>query len=306
MNLSLSGTPLIWQVDHDRLREHAQAAQGDGFHRYHLAEAPTGGLDVLTELLVLGLQVPELEVASAVVPTWPRNPMVLAAQAITVQNALEGRLTLGIGLSHAPMMKEMGIGFERPVRHLAEYLEILVPLLSGEDVDHQGELFSLKTALVNQPNHPTEILVAALGEQTLRVAGARTAGTTLTWVGPRTIQDHVVPVITAAADKAGRPAPQIVASLPICVTDDVDAVRAKASDEWGYSRMPSYIAMFEREGVDGAGDLAIIGNEDYVSTRLAEFTEIGVTEFVPKEYTPLPGDDGRTRAFLASVVNSFE
>src|SRR5262245_30273365 len=58
------------------------------------------GLDALTTLAVVGSQVPGIEVGTAVVPTYPRHPVVLAQQALTTALATDGRLALGIGLSH--------------------------------------------------------------------------------------------------------------------------------------------------------------------------------------------------------------
>jgi len=306
VKLSLSGTPLIWNMDHGALVTHARRAADAGYFRYHLAEAPTGGFDVLTALVAIGVSAPELRVASAIVPTWPRHPMVIAAQTITAQNILGGRLTLGLGLSHEPMITEpMGIAFDRPVRHLIEYLDVLVPLLAGEDVDYRGELVRLSSGLTNRPEHPTDILVAALGAQTLRVTGSRVAGTTLTWVGANTIRDHVVPTISDAARRADRPAPEVVASLPVSVTSRAEEVRDRAQGEWGYARMPSYLAMFEREGVAGAGDLVLIGDEDEVTEQLGTFAAVGVTEFVAKEFTPFPEDGPRTRALLDRLAGEM-
>ena len=67
--------------------------------------------------------------------------MALAAQALTTSQALQGRLTLGVGLSHATMMADLGIEFEKPIRHLREYLSILVPLVESGEVDFDGEFF---------------------------------------------------------------------------------------------------------------------------------------------------------------------
>src|ERR1700693_3452487 len=88
------------------------------------------GVDALTTLAVVGREVPGIEVGTAVVPTYPRHPMMLAAQALTTQVASHGRLVLGIGLSHKMVIENMfGLSFEQPLRHMREYLTILMSLI---------------------------------------------------------------------------------------------------------------------------------------------------------------------------------
>jgi alkanesulfonate monooxygenase SsuD/methylene tetrahydromethanopterin reductase-like flavin-dependent oxidoreductase (luciferase family) len=101
------------------------------------------GYDSLTALAVVGREVPGIELGTAVVPTYPRHPVMLAGQALTVQAASHGRLTLGIGLSHQLVIENVfGQSFEKPVRHMREYLSILVPVLEGEQVTFAGETLS--------------------------------------------------------------------------------------------------------------------------------------------------------------------
>ena len=93
------------------------------------------GPDTLTVLAVVGREYPDLDLGTAVVPIQTRHPTMLAAQARTVQEAIGGKLSLGIGLSHKAVVEGMwGISFERPARYMGEYLEILAPLLRGERV----------------------------------------------------------------------------------------------------------------------------------------------------------------------------
>ena len=80
-------------------------------------------------LSAVGQVVKNMELGTAIIPTHPRHPMILAGQALTVSNMLSSQLTLGIGLSHETMMAQLGIGFEKPIRHLREYLSVLMPLL---------------------------------------------------------------------------------------------------------------------------------------------------------------------------------
>jgi F420-dependent oxidoreductase-like protein len=241
------------------------------------------GYDPLTALAVVGREVSGIELGTAVVPTYPRHPVMLAGQALTVQAASGGRLTLGVGLSHQLVIENVfGQSFEKPVCHMREYLSILVPVLEGEQVTFAGETLSASTFGPLDIDAPApDVLVAALGTAMLHIAG-RLASGTVTWMtGPATIESHVIPTISAAAAGSGRPEPRIGVGLPVCVTTDEVAARANASEVYAmYGHLPSYRAMLDREGVDGPADVAIIGTATEVRGRIRRLADIGTTDFV--------------------------
>jgi F420-dependent oxidoreductase-like protein len=240
-------------------------------------------LDVLTALAIVGREVPGLQVASAVVPIYARHPIVMAMEALTVQAATGGRLSLGVGLCHQWMVEQVfGLSSDTPVRHMREYLEILMALLHEREVDFKGEHVTARTIGPMQLGDatPPQVLVAALGTQMLNVTGRLADGTTLWMVGQRTLADHVVPTITRAADLAGRPRPEVVVGLPISVTADSTSARVRAASEFSfYPTLPSYRAMLDMEGAAGAADVAIVGDEDSVATQLHRLVDIGATAF---------------------------
>ncbi|MDZ7731814.1 MAG: TIGR03564 family F420-dependent LLM class oxidoreductase [Acidimicrobiia bacterium] len=185
--------------DIDKLVERARLIRDDGFSTLWVPQI--FGVDSLTALAVVAREVPDLHFGTAVVPTYPRHPAMLAAQAATVSRISGGRFTLGIGLSHQVVIEGMfGLSFEKPVRHLREYLDVLLPLLAGEPVNASGETLTFRGGLSFEAPR-TPVLVAALGPQMLRLAGSRADGTSTWMTGPRTLADHVVPTITAAAEK---------------------------------------------------------------------------------------------------------
>lgn len=240
------------------------------------------GYDALTLLAVAGQRVPGIELVTGVVPTYPRHPIMLAAQALTVQAATGGRLTLGIGLSHKVVIENMfGHSFDRPARHMREYLSALVPLLHGEQVAVRGETLTAATMGpldIDAPAPP--VLVAALGPRLLELAGAVADGTVLWMTGPATVRAHIVPTITAAAEAAGRPAPRVAVALPVCVTDHPAPARERAAQLFAlYGGLPSYRAMLDREGAAGPEDVAIVGDEDAVAERIASVGAAGATDF---------------------------
>ena len=283
------------------LREELQRAADHGFTSAWMSNI--FGVDALTALAVAGNQVPGIEVGTAVVPTYPRHPAVLAQQARTVAAAVDGRLVLGIGLSHKVVIEDMfGYDFSRPVLHMREYLAVLLPLLDRQSVSFTGTTVRANVGLTTPSPGRVPVVVAALGTQMLRLAGAQADGTVLWMTGPATVRDHVVPVITAAAESAGRPGPRVVCILPVCVTDDPEAARERAARIFAiYGELPSYRAMLDREGATGPADVAIVGDEDAVSAQISALAEAGVTDFVAGEYTT--GAEGaRTRAFLRTLL----
>jgi len=262
------------------------------------------GFDALTTLAVIGREVPGIELGTAVVPTYPRHPMMLAAQALTVQAASGGRLALGIGLSHQIVIESMfGYSFDKPLRHMREYLEILVPLVHDGSVSFTGETLAANGSVTVVGATPFPILIAALGPKMLELAGAKADGT-ITWVtGPATLEAHTVPAITAAAERAGRTAPRVAVSLPVCVTDDPTAARERAATLFQiYGVLPSYRAMLDREGAAGPADVAIVGNEATVTKALQRVDNAGSTDFLAVEFGASAEERTRTRDLLRSLL----
>jgi F420-dependent oxidoreductase-like protein len=280
-------------------------AEADGFESFWTAQV--AGVDALTLLALCGSATETIEMGTAVVPTYPRHPMALAQQAITTQAATGGRLLLGIGLSHRPVVEDRwGMSFHAPAQHMDEYLTVLQSLMSTGSVDFHGEHFSVSAEIARMTDTPPSVCVAALAPRMLRMAGSRADGT-ITWmVGPRTLDTHIVPRITSAAESAGRPAPRVCVGLPICVTDDGQAGFETASGHFGrYGGLPSYRRMLDIEGVESPAEVAIIGDEAEVEAKLKALSSAGATEFLASIF-PVGGDPdasvARTRELLKSLV----
>ena len=303
MRIAINASSELLYADLGRLREHATKAGEDGFSGWWLAQ--TGLIDALTAFAALGDVSPGLEFGTAVVPTYPRHPSALAGQALTTAAALGDRpFVLGIGLSHRPVIEDrLGMSFEKPLRHLRDHLSILLPLLEAGRVDHEGEALTAHVEWARPAVRTPSVMVAALGEQVLRVTGSRTDGTILWMVGERTVADHIVPRLSEAASAAGRPDPRIVCSLPTCVTNDAEAVRTAADAIFEiYGQLPSYRAMLDREGVAGPGDVAVIGTEEEVASRLSVMAAAGVTDFAALEFGTNPEEMSATRALLEDLA----
>lgn len=264
--------------------ENLRVAAAQGFPSYWTPQI--FGMDALTGIAVAARSVPDIIVGTSVIPTYPRHPMMLAQQALTTQAAIGGRLALGIGLSHQPVVEGMwGISFDKPVRHMSDYLSILMPLLRDRRVSFAGEALTGRGEITPPPAEAPPVLVAALGPQMLALTG-RVADGTITWMtGPETVRTLTSPTISEAAAEAGRPAPQVVVGLPVCVTDDVDAARARADRDYAiYGQLPSYRAMLDREGASTPADVAIIGSAADVCDRIRALSSCGATTFAASSF----------------------
>lgn len=288
-------------VDGRTVDTYVEVVRGAAERGLHSAwSAQIFGLDALTALAVVAREVPVIQLGTAVVPTYPRHPSMLAAQALTVQQVSVNRLHLGIGLSHQIVIESMFGMTWGEVRHLRDYLSILMPLVLGEASDYEGETLTGKLALDIPDADPVPVLVAALGPKMLALAGAMTDGTVTWMTGRSTIESHVVPSIRSAAAEAGRAEPRVVVGLPVAVTDDADAAREKAAQVFSvYGFLPSYRAMLDREGASGPADVAIVGTEDEVRAQIEAVFEAGATEFVAAPFANV----GRTFDLLGDLAS---
>jgi len=283
---------------------HAVEAEADGFTSYWVAQLAVP--DALSVLAVVGTATSSLELGTAVVPTWTRHPLMLAGQALTVSDLSGGRLALGIGLAHRSTVESsLHIPFVRPARHMDEYLSVLLPALAERQVSFRGEIWSGEMEHLGAPADVVapSVLLAAMGPRMLELAGGRADGSVLWLSGPRVIETEIAPALAAAAERAGRASPRIVASVPVAVTDDAAGVRAVIDGVLaGYNDLPSYRRVMDLEGVDGPAGVAVVGDEDTVRAGIERFAAAGATDFAALEIALSDGDAARTRALLRSLV----
>ena len=203
MRLGIFSGPAGKLFNVEEATEDARGAQAAGFPSYWLPQMPMG-VDALTALSHIGASVPDIELGTAVIPTYPRHPIVMAQQALSVTSIIGDRLALGIGLSHKPVIeKQYGYEFDKPIRHLREYLEVLSPQLREEPVRLEGETLTARNPAMGLGAPVPQVLVAALGPQMLRLTG-RLADGTITWMtGNKTLAELTVPEICDAAEEAG-------------------------------------------------------------------------------------------------------
>jgi F420-dependent oxidoreductase-like protein len=290
----------------DRIIDQAAEAENDGFTSLWYGGGGRG-MDVLTLLPLVGRATSRIELGTAIVQTYPRHPILMAQQAATASQAIgDGRLTLGVGVSHRPVIEySYGLSYDSNARHLHEYLAVLDALLREGTVRFAGEEYRAAGDLGVPVEPPVPVLAAALAARSLRSAG-ELAGGTITWMAnSQAIQSLIAPTLREAAAGAGRPDPRIVAGLPVAVTDDVDGARETAARVFTvYGTLPNYQRVLAAGGISSPAEAAIVGPEDKVAAALEDLVAGGATDIWA---APFPvGDDRsesrrRTRALLREL-----
>jgi F420-dependent oxidoreductase-like protein len=289
----------------DELIANARWAESAGLATGWVPHIPWS-LDGLIALALAGQATSRIELGTAVMPTYTRHPLAMAQQALSAQAAAGGRVTLGIGPSHPVVIEKMhGLAYDRPIAHIKEYLGVLEAANAGGQVRYEGSLYRVDALLDVPGATPVPVLVAALAPQMLRLAGRLAAGTITYWADERAVADHVVPIISAAAHEAGRPAPRVVAGLPIAIVDDAAAAREEAARVFGaYSAIPTYQRILARGSHAEPAAVAVIGDERAAASRLEAFDAAGATDLL-LAVTPLGPDREasrqRTLEFIAGL-----
>lgn len=256
--------------------------------------------DAITTLALIGRETSRIGLGTAVTPTYPRHPTAIAQQALTTAAASNNRFTLGIGLSHQIVIESMlGMSYDKPAKHMREYLSVLMPLARGEQVNFSGEQYQVQGVALDIPGaERMPVVVAALGPTMLKLAAQLADGTNTWMVGPKTMDAHIIPSL----HNAGNADPTVVAGMPIVLTTNVDAAKAKiAEDLTIYGQLPSYRAMLDREGAAGPADIAIVGDENQLRGEIKRFEDLGVTDFNAAIMGVEDGAYDRTLEFLASI-----
>jgi F420-dependent oxidoreductase-like protein len=297
----------------ERMLADARWAEEAGLASVWIPQIPDE-FDALTAAVLVGSATSRIEVGTAVVPVQPRHPIALAQQALSVQAVCGGRLSLGLGVSHHWVIDEMlGLPYDKPLTTLRDHLDVLGPALRDGPglVEVTNDRFRVRNPLDITDVASTPVLLAALGPRMLRLAGERTDGTILWLADERAIGEHIAPAITRAAESAGRPAPRVVAGVPVCLCRDdevqvaVDRTNRVLSEA---KTSPNYQALLDRGDARQVGDILAAGSEASIEKRLRAFADAGTTD-VSVRVVPIGADrdeklasSRRTREFLASLA----
>jgi len=209
----------------------------------------------------------------------------------------------------------LGLPYERQATTMRSYLDVLDQALAGPGlVEVDNELFHIRNPLDVTDLTPTPVMIAALGPNMLRLAGERASGTVLWLADERTIGSHVVPLITQAAEAVGRPAPRVMAGVPVCLCgdDQIDAAVERTNRTLSeVVDSPNYARLMQHGDARSIGDVLISGSEATMEKRLRSFADAGVTDLNCRIVPLGEGRDQvkasaeRTREFLAAVAPSI-
>jgi F420-dependent oxidoreductase-like protein len=258
----------------------AREAEQRGFTTGWVPHIPWS-LDAMTAVTLAATATTRLELATAVLPTFPRHPLALGQEALSVQAVAGGRFTLGIGPSHPVVIENMyGLSYDKPATRTAEYVEVLQACFARTGrVQYTGEHYRVDAMLEVPGGADVPVLIAALGPKMLELTGRLAAGTVTYWADERAIGQHVVPRINASAAAAGRPAPRVVVGLPVAVVSNLDRARERATRLFSvYEAIPTYQRILGRGAASSPVDVAVIGTEAQVRERLRRFEDAGATD----------------------------
>lgn len=292
--------------------EGIKAAEAAGVRQVWMTQS-TPAPDTLTIFAAAAVQTRAVNVGTAVIPIYPRNPLALAQQALALGDLVPGRLRLGVGPSHRPIMEGVyGIPMSAPLQHLREYVAVLREALWHGKVDYSGRFYTIHTTLQRTPRTP--ILISALREGAFHLAGEVADGA-ISWVCPVPyLLEKALPALRAGATKGGRPAPPLVAHIPVALSQDRQSVLAAARKRLGtYGHLPFYTSMFADAGFSASSDgtlsdalidsLVVSGDEATVSARLKDLLSQGLDELLVMPIPVANAEDEQGR--LARLIGQF-
>jgi 5,10-methylenetetrahydromethanopterin reductase len=267
------------------------------------------GFDALAVIALAAQRTRRVRLGTAVVPMYPRHPVLTAQAAQVAQAAAGGRLVLGVGTGHRRhISSDLGLSYDRPIAYAREYVMVLKQLVRGEPVDHDGQIFRVHTQLQRGASE-TPVVLAAVGPQMLAVAGEVADGA-VTWLCDRTYLEAIaIPALNHGAERGDRPVPPLYAGLPICVHDNVDEARAVINALLTHhSGLEAYRNALNRvQQGRSPGDIALVGTEQVVTRELERLSALGVAEI---GLSPVPaGQDlaasfERTLSFISRLSQS--
>jgi len=270
------------------------AAERAGVQQIWMTQS-TPAPDTLTIFAAAAVQTKSVRLGTAIIPTYPRHPLALAQQVLTLDDLAPNRIRLGIGPSHRPVIEGVyGIPLTKPMEHTREYVEILRALLWDGKIDHTGTFYTIKSSFPRTTRTP--ILISALREGAYHLAGEIADGA-ISWVSPVPyLLNKALPALQEGAAKSQRPVPPLIAHIPVALSEDRQAVLLAARKQIGrYGRLPFYASMFAEAGFPVSSDgtmsddlidrLAVSGNEANVTARLTELLAAGLDEILVMDIT---------------------
>jgi len=200
--------------------------------------------DAFTPLALAAAWEPRLRLDTAIVPAFTRAPALMAQSVASLADAAPGRFAIGLGTSSNVIVERWnGVPFERPYYRVRDMVRFLRDAFTYEKVTQQYDTFAVDGFRLGvRPEAPPPILVAALREGMLRLAGREADGVIINWLAPTDVP-HVTAVVADAAAGEER---EVVARIFVCPSENTDTVRAAARFAIAaYMNVPVYAAFQE-------------------------------------------------------------
>ncbi|GAC1368247.1 MAG: TIGR03564 family F420-dependent LLM class oxidoreductase [Ktedonobacteraceae bacterium] len=265
------------------------AAEEAGVRQVWMTQV-TPAPDTLAIFAAAAVQTSRIRFGTSIVPTYPRHPLALALQALTLGDLAPGRLRLGVGPSHRPVIESVyGIKMDAPLEHEREYVGILRAALWEGNVDFHGKYYNVKTTFSRTPRTP--ILISALRTGAYQLAGEIADGA-ISWMSPtQFLLEKAMPALKAGGKKGERTVPPLIAHVPVALSQDRPAVLKASREQLGrYGRLPFYSSMFADAGyplvADGVmsdalfDNLVVSGDEATIIKRLTALLAAGLDELL--------------------------
>ena len=247
--------------------------------------------DVMTTLAAAAIKTSIVRLGTAIIPTYPRHPVVLAQEVLALHDIAPGRLRLGIGPSHRAIVEDIyGLPHTTPLAHLREYVKVLHSILWDGKVDHHGEFFNVVVEFPRTAQIP--VLISTLGKKAFQLAGEIADGA-ISWMCPVPYLLHTgIPLLRKAATANGRSnPPPLVAHVVVALSQDRDSVMVAGHKMFDmYAKLPFYVKMFADAGFpltsdnkvndDLVNNMIISGNEDTMATSFTKLLAAGFDELI--------------------------
>lgn len=297
-----------------KLISDVQWAESAGLDSAWMPQVPND-FDCLTMVALMAANTSRIELGTAVVPLQAQHPIALARQALSVHAMSGGRLALGVGPSHHWIVRDMlGLPYEKPAAYTRDYLQVLNTAISGPGpVDVENDSFTVHNPTVLTADTPMPVLVSALGPVMLQIAGEHADGTSLWMADEKAIGEHIAPKINKAAAEAGKPAPRIVAGIPVtlCANSEIEAAKERANRILAEAETsPNYQRLLDRGEARNVGDLCAAGDEELILKRFKQFADAGVTDLsvrllpIGEARDELIASKYRTREVIAELAKA--
>lgn len=265
-------------------------AEQAGIQQIWMTQGSAGGADTLAIMAMAAGQTSHVRLGTSIMPIYPRHPLVMAQEALAIHDIAPGRLRLGIGPSHRPIMENIyGLPMKSPLAYLQEYIEVVRSILWHGSVDHHGSFFNVVAEAPRTASIPLPI--SALGPKAFKLAGELSDGA-ISWLCPVPyLLQQAYPALQEGARTQQRPTPPLIAHVPIIMSTDENEIMAVARKKLQmYIQLPFYNHMFAQAGFpvasDGTGQdqliqaLFITGDETTISEQLTGLLDSGLDELL--------------------------